>query len=161
MSKNCLKVFKPGFRYTNNVVVTSLKFSFLITPAVTCPIWKALHFGRVAPAIFKCATEKEERCWCWSCSWPAISDIWLGVRTVPVLSVATESRGAGARSRTGGGAPEHRCTSRAMRTAWSTIECEETFEFCLSVCWCFLLFQNKLQAKGCLQNVQSWRAPRK
>ena len=33
--------------------------------------------------------------------WPAISDIWLGVRTVPVLSVATESRGASARSRTG------------------------------------------------------------
>ena len=30
-------------------------------------------------------------------SWPAISDIWLGVRTVPVLSVAKESRGASAR----------------------------------------------------------------
>ena len=27
-------------------------------------------------------------------SWPAISDIWLGIRTVPVLSVAKESRGA-------------------------------------------------------------------
>ena len=26
--------------------------------------------------------------------WPAISDIWLGIRTVPVLSVAKESRGA-------------------------------------------------------------------
>ena len=26
-------------------------------------------------------------------SWPAISDIWLGIRTVPVLSVAKESRG--------------------------------------------------------------------
>ena len=27
-------------------------------------------------------------------TWPAISDIWLGIRTVPVLSVAKESRGA-------------------------------------------------------------------
>ena len=27
-------------------------------------------------------------------AWPAISDIWLGIRTVPVLSVAKESRGA-------------------------------------------------------------------
>ena len=27
-------------------------------------------------------------------SWPAISDNWLGIRTVPVLSVAKESRGA-------------------------------------------------------------------
>ena len=40
--------------------------------------------------------------------WPAISDIWLGVRTVPVLSVAKGSRGASARLRTGRGAPEHR-----------------------------------------------------
>ena len=38
--------------------------------------------------------------------------------------------------------------SRAMRTAWSTIECEETFEFCVSVCWCFLLFQNRSQARA-------------
>ena len=30
----------------------------------------------------------------WVRTWPAISDIWLGVRTVPVLSVAKESRGA-------------------------------------------------------------------
>ena len=29
-----------------------------------------------------------------SISWPAISDIWLGIRTVSVLSVAKESRGA-------------------------------------------------------------------
>ena len=28
------------------------------------------------------------------CPWPAISDIWLGIRTVPGLSVAKESRGA-------------------------------------------------------------------
>ena len=27
-------------------------------------------------------------------AWPAISDIWLGIRTAPVLSVAKESRGA-------------------------------------------------------------------
>ena len=40
-------------------------------------------------------------------SWPAISDIWLGVRTVPVLSVAKEVA-APARSPTGRGAPEHR-----------------------------------------------------
>ena len=31
---------------------------------------------------------------CIGVSWPAISDIWLGIRTVPVLSVAEESRGA-------------------------------------------------------------------
>ena len=31
---------------------------------------------------------------CASVSWPAISDIWLGIRTVPVVSVAKESRGA-------------------------------------------------------------------
>ena len=43
-----------------------------------------------------------------------------------------------------------RSRTQAMRTDWSTIECEETFEFCMSVCWCFLLFQNKSQAKGCL-----------
>ena len=29
-----------------------------------------------------------------NCSWPAICDILLGIRTVPVLSVAKESRGA-------------------------------------------------------------------
>ena len=37
--------------------------------------------------------------------WPAISDIWLGVRTVPVLSVAKEVA-APARLPTGRGAPE-------------------------------------------------------
>ena len=46
----------------------------------------------------------------WHCMttvpWPAISDIWLGVRTVPVLSVAKEVA-APARSPTGRGAPEH------------------------------------------------------
>ena len=69
----------------------------------------------------------------WPTPWPAISAIWLGVRTVPVLSVATESRGASARSRTGRGAPEHR-HEQGDATAWSTIECEETFEFvCLFV----------------------------
>ena len=31
---------------------------------------------------------------CVCVSWPATSDIWLGIRTVPVLSVAKESRGA-------------------------------------------------------------------
>ena len=40
-------------------------------------------------------------------SWPAISDIWLGVRTEPVLSVAKEVA-APARSPTGRGAPQHR-----------------------------------------------------
>ena len=40
-------------------------------------------------------------------AWPAIFDIWLGVRTVPVLSVAKEDA-APARSSTGRGAPEHR-----------------------------------------------------
>ena len=39
--------------------------------------------------------------------WPAISDIWLGARTVPVLSVAKEVA-APARSPAGRGAPEHR-----------------------------------------------------
>ena len=58
-------------------------------------------------------------------SWPAISDIWLGIRTVPVLSVAKESRGA---------------SQIAHSWPWSartqagrcglTIECQETFEFC-------------------------------
>ena len=47
-------------------------------------------------------------------SWPAISDIWLGVGTVPVLSVAKEVA-APARSPTGRGAPEHRL-GRLMRT---------------------------------------------
>ena len=41
-------------------------------------------------------------------TWPAISDIWLGIRTVPVLSVATESRGASQIAHSGRGAPEHR-----------------------------------------------------
>ena len=40
-------------------------------------------------------------------SWPAISDIGLGVRTVPVLSVAKEIA-APARSPNGRGATEHR-----------------------------------------------------
>ena len=31
---------------------------------------------------------------CFTPTWPAIPDIWLGIRTVPVLSVAKESRGA-------------------------------------------------------------------
>ena len=38
--------------------------------------------------------------------WQGISDLWLGVRTVPALSVAKKSRGASVRSRTGCGAPE-------------------------------------------------------
>ena len=63
-------------------------------------------------------------------SWPAISDIWLGVRTVPLLSVAKEVA-APARSPTGRGAPETGRSTR--RTDWSTIECQETFEFCLCV----------------------------
>ena len=51
-------------------------------------------------------------------AWPAISDIWLGVRTVPVLSVVKKSRGASARSgtSTGRGAPVTGM-SRAMWTA--------------------------------------------
>ena len=39
-------------------------------------------------------------------AWPAISDIWLGIRTVPVLSVAKESRGASQIAQAGRGAPE-------------------------------------------------------
>ena len=60
--------------------------------------------------------------------WPAISDIWLGVRTVPVLSVAKDAV-APARSPAAAG-PN---TGRSMRTDWSTIECPATFEFCLFV----------------------------
>ena len=61
-------------------------------------------------------------------TWPAISDIWLGIRTVPVLSVAKESRGASQIAHWPRSA--RTVTGRSMRTDWSKIEWQETFEFC-------------------------------
>ena len=68
-------------------------------------------------------------------SWPAISNIWLGVRTVPVLSVAKEVA-APARSPTGRGAPEH----RQVDAEWLIDDRVSRNFWVLSVCWCFLLF---------------------
>ena len=68
-------------------------------------------------------------------SWPAISDIWLGIRTVPVLSVAKEVA-APARSPTGRGAPEH----RQVDADWLIDDRVSRNFWVLSVCWCFLLF---------------------
>ena len=59
----------------------------------------------VNTSVFK--TSVHISCSVVSIAWPAISDIWLGVRTVPVLSVAKEVA-APARSPTGRGVPEHR-----------------------------------------------------
>ena len=47
-----------------------------------------------------------------------------GIRTVPVLSVAKESQPDRRL------AAEHPNTGRSMLTDWSTIKCQETFEFC-------------------------------
>ena len=68
-------------------------------------------------------------------TWPAISDIWLGVRTVPVLSVAKEVA-APARSPTGRGAPGH----RQVDADWLIDDRVSRNFWVLSVCWCFLLF---------------------
>ena len=68
-------------------------------------VWAWLFGSRAARANGDCCsvlpdtllTQRQDtrqlRSSCWR-SWPAISDIWLGIRTVPVLSVAKESRGA-------------------------------------------------------------------
>ena len=68
-------------------------------------------------------------------AWPAISDIWLGVRTVPVLSVAKEVA-APARSPTGRGAPEH----GQVDADWLIDDRVSRNFWVLSVCWCFLVF---------------------
>ena len=78
-------------------------------------------------------------------SWPAICDICLGVRMLPVLLMLRKTQRCQL-DHTGRGPPGHRqgCqldhTGRGprghrqgKRTEWSTIACEETFEFCLLV----------------------------
>ena len=53
-----------------------------------------------------------ERSW----PWPAISDIWLGVRTVPVLSVAKEVAAPASRSPMAADRTERPNTGRSMQT---------------------------------------------
>ena len=69
--------------------------------------------------------------------WPAISDIYLGVRTVPVLSVAKELVALPARSHR---AADHPNTGRAKRTDRSTIDYEEILSFV-----CLLMFPSLLE----------------
>ena len=82
-----------------------------------------------------CASRPPGKYWRFTTTWPAICDIWLGVRTVPVLSVAKEVA-APARSPTGRGAPEH----RQVDANWLIDDQVSRNFWVLSVCWCFLLF---------------------
>ena len=77
-------------------------------------------------------------------SWPAISDIFLGVWTVPVLSVAKESRGASQIAHW----PRSARTQARVNADWLIDDRVSRNFWVLSVCSCFLLFYKKSQGKA-------------